>query len=147
MEQLLKEWPTIMAAPASFIGAVIACAVVLGVVIRFLYAREVAILKTHVALLQQQLGVAKEQRERLAPELDDVKATVTDLRTQIAKLPTPPAQAAAVTNLATTTSALDSRIMEVVKLSNALGYTLTPESALTRTDELIQHVQKQWRKD
>jgi hypothetical protein len=133
MEPLLREWPVIAAAPISFVSAVLACALLIFVAFRFLYGREISTLKTHVALLQQQLAIAKEQRENFASELQGAKVTVSDLRTQIANLPGSLAQTSALEKLAATTSGLDSSMLKIVKLSNELGSTLTPPSgALTR---------------
>jgi F0F1-type ATP synthase membrane subunit b/b' len=132
MDSFFKEWPTIAAAPISFASAVAACAILIFLAIRFLYGREIAILKAHVALIQQQLGFAKEQRDNLDSELRDAKVTVSDLRTQIANLPGQVAQTPALEKLASTTSGLESSMLKIVKLSNELGSTITPSSTLTR---------------
>jgi hypothetical protein len=72
----------IIAAPWNFAIAVIFCTIVLGLFLRFLFARQIANLQSHNGLLEAQLRQAEDKIDTLNCDIKSLKDLVTTSQAQ-----------------------------------------------------------------
>jgi len=119
----------ITGAPHIVIGGAIALAIIITIIVRWAYSREIAGLKQEKNVKDAQLGMARDRQETMTAQIDTLKSDVLKLQSEVLALKpsTTSYQFDAISN---TSSRVATTVTNLSEANNALGHTLTASGGL-----------------